>query len=255
MEQKIANRNFKGISSATLHILAMAFMLLDHMWATIIIGNEWMTCVGRLAYPMFAFMIVEGFHYTRNLKKYMLRLLMFALISEIPFDYMYGGMWFYPFHQNVMWTFLIALMGLWLIEKSKQKSKENNKQWIRIVVPLIVVPVWTLLGYATMIDYYGTGILLIFVFYFFRGRKWWCYIGQFIGMYIINVNMLGGYYYPITIWGHEFELMQQGIAMLSLIPIWLYRGRQGYHASWFKYFCYAFYPLHISILAIIALAG
>lgn len=99
------------LSSAALHIMAMVFMLSDHLWATLLPMQEWMSCLGRLAFPIFAFLTVEGYFHTKNLKRYLLRLLIFALISEVPFDLMYGGTVFYPFHQNVLWTFLIALPG------------------------------------------------------------------------------------------------------------------------------------------------
>lgn len=60
--------------------------------------------------------------------------------------------------------------------------------------------------------------------------------------------MLGGYYYAIPIGGYELQLVQQGLALLALIPIWLYDGRQGYHSRGFRWFCYAFYPLHMLLL-------
>ncbi|HJJ93617.1 MAG TPA: TraX family protein, partial [Methanocorpusculum sp.] len=89
-------------TSATLHILAMAFMLCDHLWGTIVSGNEWLTCIGRLALPIFAFLLVEGYFHTKSLKKYAGRLFIFALISEIPFNLMMGGSIFFPIHQNIL---------------------------------------------------------------------------------------------------------------------------------------------------------
>ena len=91
-----------NISAALLHIIAMALMLMDHLWATLLPAQDWLTCAGRLAFPIFAFMTVEGYFHTRSFKKYILRLLLFVVLSEIPFDLMYGGTWFYPVHQNVI---------------------------------------------------------------------------------------------------------------------------------------------------------
>ncbi|MDE5950535.1 MAG: conjugal transfer protein TraX, partial [Acetatifactor sp.] len=70
----------------------------------------------------------------------------------------------------------------------------------------------------------------------------------FLCLYILNVKLLGGYYYSFQIFGHEIEFVQQGLAMIALIPIWLYQGRQGFHNKIFQYACYAFYPVHITIL-------
>lgn len=255
-----------GLSSAALHIMAMIFMLLDHAWATIISYN-WMTCVGRLAFPIFAFLIVEGFYHTSNLKKYMIRILIFAIISEIPFNLMYGGQLFYPVHQNVLWTFLLALTGLYCMEKVRRK----NIVWLTICADLLICILGLVLGYVLFVDYYGCGILTVFVFYFFNRHRdshilnrlisnekyqkiiWYviCFIGQFVCLYYINVEILGGFYYDVSILGMKIELVQQSLALLALIPIWLYRGKQGYHAKWFQYFNYTFYPAHCLLLAVL----
>lgn len=245
MEKKLSI----NISSATLHIIAMIFMLFDHTWASIFPSQVWMTCLGRIAFPIFAFLIVEGYFYTHSLKNYLLRLFAFAAISEVPFDYMYGGIPFYPYHQNVLWTFILGLFGIWLIEQIRKRGKLV----LTILLSILIVIITSLIALLFMLDYYETGILMIFTFYFLRGRKWWNYVGQFIIMYYINMELMGGFYYPVTIFGHYFEILRQGFALLALIPIWLYQGKLGYHKKWFKYFCYSFYPLHTAVLAIIAL--
>lgn len=249
---KTQNTNVTGsgkmnLSAATLHILAMAFMLMDHLWATLLPAQEWLTCVGRIAFPIFAFMAVEGYFHTHNLKKYLLRMLIFAVISEVPFDLMYGGTWFYPVHQNVIWTLMMGLAGIHLMETVRKKKST----FVYILVSAIVVILGGLLGTLSMVDYYGIGVLTVFIFYFFRGRKWWCLLGQILALYWVNVELLGGLMYPIRLFGMEFELCQQGLALLALLPIWLYRGRQGYHSKPFQYFCYAFYPIHMLVIVLV----
>ena len=235
------------LSAAALHILAMALMLCDHLWATLLPAQEWLTCVGRLAFPMFAFMAVEGYFHTRSFKRYALRMLVFALLSEIPFDLMYGGTWFYPVHQNVIWTLLIGLLGI----RAMEAVREKGKLWLYVLTCVGVTALGAALGTLGMVDYYGAGVLTVFVFYFFHGREWWKLLGQILALYWINVRMLGGQVYPMAILGMDVELSQQGLALLALVPIWLYRGRQGHHSRAFQYVCYAFYPVHMLILALI----
>ena len=241
-----ASKNFE-LTAAVLHIIAMTLMLMDHLWATLLPAREWLTCAGRVAFPIFAFMAVEGYFHTRSFKKYILRMLLFAVLSEIPFDLMYGGTWFYPVHQNVLWTFLLGLLGVWLMEQVRKKGKT----WMYLLVCVLVVPAGLVLGTLCRVDYYGVGVLTVFVFYFLHGRKWWCFLGQLTALYWLNVELLGGLMYPVQLFGMEFELCQQGLALLALIPIWLYRGRQGYHSKPFQYLCYAFYPVHMLLLVVV----
>lgn len=234
-------------TSMSLHIMAMAFMLCDHLWGTIVPGNDWLTCVGRIAFPIFAFLIVEGYFHTKNLKKYVGRLLLFAILSEIPFDLAMGSRLFYPIHQNVLWGFLISI-GLihW-----NERVRQGDILWLRVLVGCVSVLLGYVVGLVTMVDYYHAGVLTVLVFYFFRQKKWWSYLGQMLCLWYINVEMLGGFSYELQIFGQTRFLVRQGFALLALIPIWLYRGKQGYHSKWLQYVYYGFYPLHLLILAIL----
>lgn len=235
------------ISSAGLHILAMVLMFCDHLWATVIPGNNWLTYIGRLAYPVFAFMLVEGYFHTHSLKKYALRLLFFAVLSEIPFNLMYSSSLIYPFHQNVIWTLLIGLGMIHLNEKARQRAKSSVIAFTRAGTVLL----GGLLGLLTFCDYNAAGVLTILVFYFFRGNSWWCYLGQLAGLYYINFEMLKGLVFPVTVLGSTFEIPQQGLAVGALLFIWLYQGRKGYSAKWFQLLCYWFYPAHMVLLWLI----
>ncbi len=235
------------ITSAALHIIAMLFMLCDHLWGTVIPGNDWLTCLGRISFPIFAFMIVEGYFHTGNLKKYVGRLLLFAVISEIPFNLAMGSRLFYPIHQNVLWAFLMAIGFIhW-----NEKARKSGKLWKRVIVEFTSVILAYPSGLLTMVDFYHAGILTVLVFYFFRERKWYNYIAQFVCLWYINMEMLGGLSYQINILGNTYFIARQGFALLAFIPIWLYRGRQGYHNKAFQYFCYWFYPVHLLILGIL----
>ena len=268
----------KGISGSTLKMIAIVTMLIDHIGAAVLarllmvngLGEldqtnadaimQWLSAngalywtytimrmIGRVAFPIFCFLLVEGFLHTHDVKKYAMRLGLFALLSEIPFDLMYGGTWFYPVHQNVIWTFILGLLGIHIMETVRKKKKTP----VFVLTAILVTIAGGLLGTLTMVDYYGIGVLTVFIFYFFRGRKWWCLLGQIVALYWVNVELLGGLMYPVRLFGMEFELCQQGLALLALVPIWLYRGRQGYHSKPFQYFCYAFYPVHMLILVLI----
>ena len=231
------------LTSFHLHIIAMVLMLCDHLWATIVLGNDWLTDIGRIAFPIFAFMSVEGFFHTKNLKKYAGRLFVFALISEVPFNLVVGNSVFYPLHQNVLWTFLIGVGLMWINEKAKDKKIHT-----RLLVAVITVVMGFLLGILSFCDYHYAGIFTVLVFYFFRGRKWWCFAGQLICLWYINFEMLSGFEYVFEISGMEIHILRQGFALLALIPIWLYKGKQGLYNKGIKALYYWFYPVHFFVL-------
>lgn len=227
------------MSSFALHIIAMIFMLCDHMWATIL-DYEWLTCIGRIAFPIFAFLITEGYIHTSNINKYIKRMVIFAIITEIPFNLMVSASPIYPFHQNVLWTFVISLLTL------KYLNFDNTKN---IFKSIIIVILAIIIATITMCDYFGAGVMMVVGFYIFRKSK----LLQLLMMIYVNMILIQGYSYPIDIAGYTYYFPQQGFALLSLIFIWLYNGKQGYHAKWFKIFCYAFYPLHMLILYILTI--
>ena len=237
-------KNFKfELTSFHLHILAMALMFCDHLWVAVISGNDWLTDIGRIAFPIFAFMTAEGFCRTKNLKKYAVRLLLFAVVSEIPFNLVAGGSFFYPLHQNVLWTFLISLGLMWINEKAKGK-----KLSARIMIAAITAAMGFISGILTFCDYHYAGILTVLVFYFFRERKWQNFIFQALCLWYINFEMLGGFEYIFEVSGTEIFFPRQGFAILALIPIWLYRGKQGTYNKAVKNLYYWFYPAHLLVL-------
>ena len=152
-------KKIQFINSNTLKILAMVLMLFDHLWATIVPDNQWMTCVGRLAFPIFAFMISEGYVHTSDYKKYAKRLFIFGLISEIPFNLMSAGFFIYPFHQNVMFTLLLGLLSIREIDRFKKDFKVKTG-----IFCLLKVALFLLIGTVGFVDYNAMGILVIIGF-------------------------------------------------------------------------------------------
>lgn len=238
---------FQCLNAAHLKLIAMVCMLLDHMWATVIPGNLWMTCVGRIAFPIFAFQVAEGYAHTKNFKRYLLRMFLFALVSEIPFNLMVGGWWYYPFQQNVMFTFCLSLLLLRVIDEAR------NRHW---ALGLLAVVVGALVGYCvgtlTFVDYYGYGILMVLVFWLFREVPFGWLI-QLAAMIYINAEMIGGMYIELSLFGKSVMFPDQGFAVLAMLPIGLYNGRQGTRSKVFQYAAYAFYPVHMLVLSLIAM--
>ncbi len=223
---------YKGVlSSSTLHIIAMISMLIDHVGAVVYPNIEWMRIAGRLAFPIYCFMLAEGFRHTSSAPRYLQRLLIFGLISEIPFDMAFYHVPYWR-HQNVYWNLAFSLVTLMLL-----KRLEKPGFWYKFG-QFMAVMAGFLAATFTFSDYYGFGVLLVVAFYNFPGRNIREKATQLLLMVLINAVLLGG---------------SQAFAIASIIFIWLYNGERGITAKPFKYFCYAFYPLHLLILGLINL--
>lgn len=236
---------FGGLTSNMLRLIAVLLMVSDHIWATYMSFGDWMTYIGRMAFPIFAFQIAEGFVHTKNFKKYALRLLGFALISEIPFNFFYSSRWFNPYHQNVLFTLLLGLMAIKVIDNLK---KNHTPKDIGLsVLWLLLIVIGSVIGF---VDYGFNGVLMVVLFYVCRDFPF-AWVLQLIGMVCINVIFFEGQVIPTEIFGNYVEIPIQAFAVFALIPIWLYGGRKGMSNKALQYGFYAFYPVHMIILYLI----
>ena len=114
----------KGISGFQLKWIGIVTMAIDHIGHVLFPRCLMLRAIGRLAFPIFCFLLVEGFHYTHDRKRYALRLATFALISELPFNVAIFGNWFVPQHQNVFWTLTIGVLMMTVLEYIDEKQSE-----------------------------------------------------------------------------------------------------------------------------------
>ena len=246
----------KRINSFTLHILAMIFMLSDHLWIIFFPNQLWLYALGRLTFPIFAFMIVEGFFRTKNRKKYLIRIFFFAIISEIPFNLFSSLaireviMLFYPYN-NVLWTFLIALCGLNLLEEIE--NFKNLDKVIRLLGKITISFISIMMAYLIKSDYLGYGVITVFIFYFFREKNYRNIFFQTISIIILNIFIMPDYEFPFNFFGKEIFIKVQIFALFSLPIIWLYNGKQGIYNNFIKYMFYFFYPLHLLLIVAVYL--
>ena len=190
-------------------------MALDHTGAVLYPSQIWLRCLGRIAFPIFCFLIVEGFFHTHDVRWYMGRLGVFALISEIPYDLAFRGVPLEYDHQNVFFTLLIGIGMMVLLER--------NREWpVKAVILLLAM--W--LAVLIRSDYNFRGVLLIFVFYIFHESRW------------LAVTA-GGF------WNFLYQGVIQKYGVLSVLPLALYNGERGRKM---KYFFYIFYPAHLLLL-------
>ncbi len=243
------NKKTGLLNANTLRLLAMIFMLIDHLWGTIVWGNLWMNCVGRLAFPIFAFLISEGFFHTHDLKAYMKRLFVFALLSEIPFDLMLNSRIIYPFDQNVLFTLLLGLWAISVLDKGRKDPSAKG----RVLAIVKALGIW-LLSVVMMVDYGPIGVPTVLIFYLFRDFKG-ARLCQLAGMVLLHVVLFNGQTLPLSLGAFHYDFPIQGFAVFSLLLIWLYNGKKGRSNRVMQYAAYAFYPVHALVLYLILYFG
>ena len=208
------------MSSFWLKITAVILMLVDHIGFLFFPANMPLRYLGRISFPIFAFQIVNGFEHTKNREKYILRLLLLTVISQIPsWLFIKTGNPLSSFSLNVCATFTVGLLLLYIIEEVKP--------W------LLKIPLFVLIGAITFFipfEYGWFGISLILVLYLFKDSK--------VMLGFVYAWLLGLYCYS------KMKLFPLP-AICALLPIYLYNGKQGPKA---KYLFYIFYPLHFIVL-------
>ena len=250
----------RGLSSAVLKNIAVVTMLIDHIGAVIVIRLliqkglygavadqeayiAWlgqnrgmygtymaMRIIGRLAFPIYCFLLVEGFQRTHNVKRYFGRMLLFALISEVPFDLAFSGRLWNMQYQNVFFTLFIGLMviaGLRLVDQ-RLSGSETWRKLAGVGLYAVIIAAGSVLALVLKTDYSFKGILAITVLYLFRSRR--------------KAQIWAGVIAFLLMDGLEM------IAALSFLLIWFYNGARGRQN---KYFFYFFYPAHLLLLWVI----
>lgn len=228
------------MTSFTLKIIALITMLIDHA-GVLFFKNIIYRIIGRIAFPLFAFQFVQSYNHTSNKKKFLKRLLIFAIISQIPFSLMMYISTKSFFALNIFWLFFFA--GLILLSYEKL---QNNFKGIaqKIIITIAIFTVCILLK----VDYDYKGLLLILLIYFSRNIK----ILQLLSIIIFAcITYFPYFYYLINKNYHSVSLLLY--LLFTIIPgilILFYNGKKGRNL---KYLFYFIYPLHILIFSIIYL--
>ena len=229
-------KNYQCLSGSFLKVLAVVTMVVDHIASILLYDDTWklnmpveyvdrlyyvMRVIGRLSFPLYAFLLVEGFEHTRDRKKYGIRLLVFALLSEIPWDLAHGNTIINLGSQNVFFTLLLGFAGLCIIEEYEKKKEKIDILWL---IGLLVVSI------GLNADFRWSGFGFILMLWLLRKLPLQRAI---IGCCFLESGWKAG---------------------LAFIPISLYNGKRGFiKGSFLKLLFYVIYPLHLLILYLIKL--
>ena len=225
-------KKFQVLNGAQLKYIAFLSMLIDHtnnaLITPLLNGTGWLlhlsnlfSILGRIAFPIFIFFIVEGFFKTSSRKRYLITLLAFGMISEVPFDMFTSKTFFSPYWNNMMFTLVLCLITIWVIDSLKEKIS-NKIVWH--IVSIVVVAICSAVAMALSLDYDYHAIIVAYLFYIFYDRP---VLGAALG-YLSIIKEL-------------YSFFGFGIVLT-------YNGERGRQYKWFNYL---FYPVHILILGML----
>ena len=219
------------LDGTSLKLIAMISMVFDHVGDMFFPGALWMRMIGRLAMPLFSFCIAEGYAHTKNKQRYLLRMGVFALVSEIPFDLAFEGRVGLG-HQNIMLSFFLAILALMVFDRIRGEGKEHAAG--KTLLGILCVCAVAVLALVLRADYTLFAVLAVFLFYVLRNRHPLLRCG--VGVGFLALTRTVGYYRTTG---------------LSLIPLLLYNGKRGRGLKWLFY---AFYPGHLLLLYLLKTA-
>ena len=238
------------ISRLSLKIIALITMIIDHIGSLLFPEITILRIIGRLAFPLYCFLLVDGYEHIKNdkkrLAKYAINLLLFAIISEVPFNLMQNHTCSYILHQNVLFELFVGLLMLIGVDFAK-----DNR-----LLKTIFVYLASIFAFALFFDYSFFGVLLILGLYYYRksDKNSILYISFLIFIILFIVYDLLATYTPdvSNYWANSLAEDIYLIGVPFAIPLILsYNGSQGKHNRFIKYFFYFSYPLHIIILLFI----
>ena len=242
------------MTTLVLKLIAYLSMLIDHTAVSLYITGRMrdmmtlyrvMRGIGRIAFPIFCFQLVQGAMYTKNKAKYLLRLLIFAVISEVPFDLALFGRLYKPDYQNVFFTLLLGLVCVYTIQWGSRLP--GKKVWLGWGAALSVTgAAGALAEYVVLSDYGWAGVFMIAIM-------------GILAAPLPRIRMLVRSEYFFQMFISAFGIAAcilltnhlESFALLALIPIYFYNGVQGIASRRVRLLLYAFYPLHLMILGLV----
>jgi len=235
-----------------LKIIAAVTMLVDHFGAAVfshlvettsqMAAYEMLRNVGRIAFPIYAYLVAQGCLHTKSISRYMLRLMLLAIISEVIFDIAFytqvGGISFLH-NTNIFFTLLLGVAAIALYEQAKRRLPDAA--WSIFVAPIAAIPPM-LAAWLLSSDYGHIGVLLIFVIYIAKPQN--------RNMRTVTMALaLCLIYFPLLLTTHGYTLnIHYMFSLVAVLCVFAYNGKPGKNNAAIKWGFYFFYPAHLVVL-------